>query len=173
MGKWISLCALFSAIILRAQTPDAPARPPLDSTQQRQVLDRIKKFAETYLVRISDVSCVRWETGIFAPSTNLVIDLADLTTARARAQGDRTLPTGTGVISDLFQDVFSSSSGTEFKWVRWANLRGKIVAVYSYLRPEGGSEARAGLIYADETTGDVSRIILRGTNTLSPLSCSP
>ena len=172
MGKWISLCALFSAI-LRAQTPNAPALLPLDPTQQRQVLDRIKKFAETYLDRLPDVSCLKWEAGIFAPSSNLVIDLTDLATARARVQGYRTLPTGTGVVGNLFQDVFSSSSGTEFKWERWAKLRGKIVAVYSYLRREDGRDARAGLIYADETTGDISRIILQGTDVMSSLSCSP
>lgn len=172
MGKWISLCALFSAIILRAQTPNAPARLAPDPTQQQEALDRIKKFAETYLDRLPDVSCVKWEAGTFAPSTNLVIDLTDLATARARVQGDRTLPTGTGAIGDLFQEVFSSSSGTEFKWVRWATIRSKIMPVYSYLRREDGRE-RAGLIYADETSGEISRMILQGTAAMSPLSCSP
>jgi hypothetical protein len=44
------------------------------------------------------------------------------------------------VVGNLFQDVFSSSSGTEFKLERWAKLRGKIVLVYSYLWREDEGE---------------------------------
>jgi hypothetical protein len=81
----------------------------------------------------------------------------------------------TGEFGSLMRSVFEPRSAAEFGWDHWATLRGKRMAVFNYFIDSGhssysisyssgaGDEQRIitaykGLIYADENTGEVSRI---------------
>jgi hypothetical protein len=71
----------------------------------------------------------------------------------------------------LLQDVFAVSSGTQFEFDHWGSLQGKRQSVYRYSYQINGT-THAGLIYADENTGVISRIVFRGVDTPAHLFCS-
>ncbi|MBV9081490.1 MAG: hypothetical protein JOZ62_02345 [Acidobacteriaceae bacterium] len=77
----------------------------------------------------------------------------------------------TGEFGSLMSSIFQGKSVAEFNWDHWGTLRGKRVAVFNYFIDSGHSDYRItynedqqiitaykGLIYADEYTGEVSRI---------------
>ena len=73
---------------------------------------------------------------------------------------------------NLFENVFSVSSNTDFEWDHWGMLRGKKVAVFRYSNQING-KTHAGLIWADENTGAISRITFRGADATAHLFCTP
>ena len=72
---------------------------------------------------------------------------------------------------NLFENVFSVSSNTDFEWDHWGTLRGKKVAVYRYSNQING-KTHAGLIWADENSGAISRMTFRGMDTTAHLFCA-
>ena len=80
-----------------------------------------------------------------------------------------------GEFGSLMREIFEPHSQAEFGWERWATLRGRRMAVFNYLIDSGhsswsitysagpGDEQRIitaykGLVYADENTGEITRI---------------
>jgi hypothetical protein len=80
-----------------------------------------------------------------------------------------------GEFGSLMREIFEPKSQAEFGWDHWATLRGRRMAVFNYFIDSGhsswyitygsgpGDEQRIitayrGLIYADENTGEISRI---------------
>ncbi|MDQ2777114.1 MAG: hypothetical protein M3Y57_19670 [Acidobacteriota bacterium] len=83
----------------------------------------------------------------------------------------------TGEFGSLMRGIFSPSSEAQFDWSKWGTLRGKRVAVFHYFIDSGHSDkyivynndqqiitAYEGLIYADENTGAVARIVFQAVN---------
>jgi hypothetical protein len=81
----------------------------------------------------------------------------------------------TGEFGSLMREIFEPHSEAEFGWDHWAKLRGRRMAVFNYFIDSGHSSwsitysaapgdqqriitAYKGLVYADENTGEISRI---------------
>jgi hypothetical protein len=81
----------------------------------------------------------------------------------------------TGEFAGMMRSIFESKSEAEFGWDHWATLRGRRMAVFNYFIDSGHSSysisyadspgneqhiitAYKGLIYADEHTGEITRI---------------
>lgn len=81
----------------------------------------------------------------------------------------------TGEFGSLMREIFDPKSAAEFGWDHWGTLRGRRMAVFSYAIDSGHSAwsidysagpgdsqriitAYKGLVYADENTGEISRI---------------
>jgi hypothetical protein len=81
-----------------------------------------------------------------------------------------------GEFGSMMRELFEDKSAAEFGWDHWATLRGRRMAVFNYFIDSGHSNysisygsgageqrivtAYKGLIYADENTGEISRIKL-------------
>jgi hypothetical protein len=80
-----------------------------------------------------------------------------------------------GEFGSLMREIFEPHSAAEFGWDHWATLRGRRMAVFNYMIDSGhsswsitysasaGDEQRIitaykGLVYADENTGEITRI---------------
>jgi hypothetical protein len=146
MRSLASSLALFSALTLQAQPPNS------------RTLESIKQAAA---VR-QDLSCN--EVVSASNTRTITVEMIDPTAPRHGTPSS--IDTG-----NLFQDVFAVSSNTDFQWDHWGNLRGKKVAVYRYSNTING-KTHAGLVFADENTGAVSRITFRGTDTTAHLFCT-
>ncbi len=81
----------------------------------------------------------------------------------------------TGEFGSLMREIFEPHSQAEFGWDHWATLRGRRMAVFNYFIDSGHSSwsitysaapgdqqriitAYKGLVYADENTGEITRI---------------
>ncbi len=87
----------------------------------------------------------------------------------------------TGEFGSTMREVFEPSADADFKWDHWGKLRGRRMAVFHYYIDSGHSHlsiaasldphdeqriytAYEGLIYADETTGEITRIQTHAVN---------
>lgn len=169
MGRLISSIVFCCALSLHAQPRRVTqVRPPAlpDPTQQQHTVDRLKQFVGAFMEDLPNVTCVKQAIGILDPVPRKAV-VVDLTEAPERQGTPSNIE-----VEHLLQEVFSVSSGTEFKWERWATLRGKRRVVYSYIQQSDGRE-RYGVIYADEESGAISRIVFPATNEASHFFCSP
>jgi hypothetical protein len=153
MRSLASPLAFFFALSLQAESPK-PAPP--------QTLDNLKQFASAHFERRENLSC----TQVDPPVNSKTITVEFL---------DPSMPhhgTATSIdTANLFQDVFAPSSGTGFEWDHWGTLRGKKMAVYRYSNQING-KTHAGLVFADENTGAISRITFRAEAQTAHLFCS-
>jgi hypothetical protein len=147
--------ALLSALSLQAQ-------PPRISPPQPQALENIKQFASAHLDPRENLAC----TQVTAPANTRTITIEMIDPSSPRHGVPASIETG-----GLFQNVFSPSSGTNFEFDHWGTLQGKKMAVYRYSNQTGG-KTHAGLVYADENTGAISRITFRAADTTAHLFCS-
>jgi len=96
----------------------------------------------------------------------------DTTMEKAAATGGAI---SSGEFGSLMKEIFEPRSEAEFGWDHWATLRGRRMAVFNYLIDSGhsswsitysagpGDEQRIvtaykGLVFADEQTGEITRI---------------
>lgn len=83
----------------------------------------------------------------------------------------------TGDFGSLMRGIFEAKSEAEFAWDHWATLRGKRMAVFNYFIDSGHSSwwityerdqriitAYKGLVYADENSGAISRIVFEAVD---------
>jgi len=155
MRSLASSLAFFSALSLQAQ-PQKIAPP------QPQTLENIKQFAAAHLDPRENLSCTELQPQ--ANTRTVTIEMIDPTMP---VHGTRSsIETGS-----LFDNVFSVSSNTDFEWDHWGMLRGKKLAVYRYSNRING-KTHAGLIYADENSGAISRMTFRGADTNAHLFCA-
>ena len=153
MRCFVSSLVFFCILTLHAESP----RPAPD----QQTIENIKQFALTHLDRSANLSCT--QIGSPSSSKTVTIELSETPAHRGAATG---VDAGA-----LFEDVFAPSSQTEFQWDHWGAIRGKTEAVYRYSNRVNG-KTHAGLIYADEATGAISRITFRGADTTAHLFCT-
>jgi hypothetical protein len=155
MRSLASSLVFLSALSLHAQ-------PQKLTPPEPQTLENMKQFASTHFDPRESVSCTQVEPP--ANTRTITIDFLD-----PSAPHHGTAPSvDTGA---LFQDVFAVASGTEFQWDHWGSLRSKKMAVYRFSNRING-KTHAGLVFADESTGAISRMIFRGTDQTAYLFCS-
>jgi len=155
MRSFASSLVFFSALSLYAQPPRLPAPEP-------QALENLKQFAAAHFDSRESLSCTQLEAG--ANTKTITVEFLDPT---APHHGT---PTSIDTAS-LFENVFAVSNNTGFQWNNWGTIRGKKVAVYRYSNQIQG-KTHAGLVFADENTGAISRITFRGTDTTAHLFCT-
>jgi hypothetical protein len=147
--------AFFSALSLLAQ-------PPKIAPPQPQTLENIKQFAAAHFDPRENLSCTELQ-----PQANTRTVTIEMIDPSMPLHGTRSsIETG-----NLFDNVFSVASNTDFEWDHWGMLRGKKLAVYRYSNQTNG-KTHAGLIYADESTGAISRMTFRGADTTAHLFCA-
>jgi hypothetical protein len=127
-----------------------------------QSLEKIKQFASTHFDLRENLSCNEVERP--SNSRTVTVEIVDLSAPR------HGIPTRIDTAS-LFQNVFAISSGTDFEFDHWGTLKSKRTAVYRYSNQING-KTHAGLVYADENTGAISRITFRGTDVTAHLFCT-
>jgi hypothetical protein len=152
MRSFVLSFAILFALSLQAETP-VVARP--DSARQQQTIENVKRFAYNRAV----LAC----TQAAFPGTAKTITM-DFSGPHAGSASGKDL-------SGAFEEVFAISSGTQFEWDHWGDLLGKKLAVYRYSYQISG-KTHAGLIYADENTGAISRMVFRGADAPAHLFCS-
>lgn len=152
MRSFASSLVLISSLTLQAQP--AKLAPP-----EPRVLESLRQFAAT---GFDNLSCTQVE-----PQANTkVITIEFLDPSSPRHGIATNLET-----ASLFQDVFAMSGNTNFEFDHWAMLRGNKVVVYRYNNQVNG-RTHAGLVFADESTGAVSRMTFRAEDTTAHLFCS-
>jgi hypothetical protein len=139
-----------------------PAQPPKLAPPDPQALENIKQYAAAHFDPQENLSCNEVERP--SNSRTITIEMIDPSAPRHGT------PTSINTLS-LFQNVFGASTGTDFEWDHWGTVRGKKLAAYRYSNRLNG-KTHAGLVYADEKTGAISRIIFRGTDTTAHLFCT-
>ena len=87
----------------------------------------------------------------------------------------------TGEFGSMMREIFEPDSQAEFHWDHWGKLRGRRMAVFHYYIESGHSKftieygdagtseqriftAYEGLVYADENTGEITRIQFHAVN---------
>jgi hypothetical protein len=151
MRSIVSSLAFFCVLNLRAGAPhDIRPRPSVETVRQ---------FV-TLLLNQSGLACT--QAPLPATTKTITVDLS----AGPHAGAASSINT-----AGLIQDVFALSSGTEFEFDHWATLAGNQLAAFRYSYQVNG-QTHAGMFYADENTGAISRITFRGTNTPAHLFCS-
>lgn len=87
----------------------------------------------------------------------------------------------TGEFGSMMREIFTPESQADFEWDHWAKLRGRRMAVFHYYIDSGHTHysiaytssdndeqriytAYEGLIYADENTGEITRIKFHAVN---------
>ncbi len=96
--------------------------------------------------------------------------LTDSTMDKVNGGGARS----TGEFGSMMREIFDPKTQAEFNWERWGTLRGRRMAVFSYSIDSGHSNysisygsqsdeqriitAYNGLVYADPSTGEITRI---------------
>jgi hypothetical protein len=138
------------------------AQPPKLASPEPRALENLKQFAAVHFDPRESLSCTQVEPQ--ANTRTVTIEMMDPSTP---SHGTRSgLNTGS-----LFEEVFAVSSGTNFEFDHWGTIRGKKVAVYRYSNQING-KTHAGLVFADEATGAISRITFRGADVNAHLFCS-
>jgi hypothetical protein len=151
MRSFASSLVLISALTLQAQPKISPPEP--------RALENLKQFA---VAGFDNLSCNQVDPQ--GNTKTITIEFLDPSSPRHGIASS--LETGT-----LFKDVFAISSNTDFEFDHWAMLRGKKVVVYRYSNQING-KTHAGLVYADESSGAVSRITFRAADITAHLFCT-
>lgn len=169
--------------------------PPPNSERQAAILDEIKQYALNYTQNLPNFICTQVtrryidfnSSGSFRNIDTAFTHLSynegaeHYKTYMINGQmvdydGMGALEKRGGAVSNgefgsLMREIFDPKSQAEFNWDHWGNIRGKLMAVYSYFIDSGHSQysisyentqriitAYRGLVYADQNTGAISRI---------------
>ena len=155
-----SSLAFFCVISLQAETPHLA---PPDSARQAQTLESIKRFASTHFADASAVSCQQ----VSFPGTAKTITMEFSAEPETHPGSPSQIDT-----AGMIQEIFAVSSATEFTWDHSTSSGGRPVAAYRFSYLISG-KAHSGTIFADENSGAISRVTIRGAQTPAHLFCSP
>lgn len=179
-----------SMVLSQEHTP-TPIPPP-DSVKQAEILDLFRDYAKNYTKGLPNFLCLQvTDRYIYWPhdGRDRRIDkiVAQLSYVDGQehykvvSQNDKFIDTSmdrvkggsisTGEFGSMMAKLFDGSSQAQFEWARWATLRGKRVAVFSYYIDSGHSSysisyddqqriitAYRGEVFGDPDTGIVTRI---------------
>ena len=143
---------------LHAATPSV--KPAPDAAQQEQTVLSIRQFATAHLDRHTNLSCA--QVAAAAGTKTITVEFS----AAPHRGTDPAID-----VSALLEDVFATSNAAEFRFDHFGTIAGKPLAAYNYSFQSNG-KLHAGTIYADETTGAISRITFRGAEAPAHLFCS-
>jgi hypothetical protein len=186
---------------LSGGTPVQP--PPPDSVHQQQIIDLMRQYALTYVEGIPNYLCVRVDRRYMDPRggdnyMSLGTQLARVSYVQGQEQtkvySDRNKIVdpelggfggggahSTGEFAELMASIFRPKSNAEFNWEKWAKLRNRVLAVFSYFIDSGHSSqtigyglggrndqviytSYRGTIWADANTGEIDRITFEAIN---------
>lgn len=171
-----------------------PEIPPPPAEEQARVLEEVRKYARDYTRQLPNFICVQVTRRYYDPSglefwqrdstitaqltyfeqkedykILMVDNKATFNTPLDRLGG----ATSTGEFGSLLREIFEPESLAQFRWERWATLRGRRMHVFAYrvaqpqskwtIRYQRTSEVRPGyrgLIYVDKDTAMVMRVTL-------------
>lgn len=126
--------------------------PPPDSLRQRQILDEMRNYSDSYIAGLPNFLCVQSTTRYFSFDGGDRYRLMDRVLAKLSYNNghedykvysvnnqivDTTMDklggaVSTGEFGSLLKSVFSRRSEADFGWDHWATLRGKRMAVFNY-----------------------------------------
>lgn len=165
--------------------------------EQGRILDEVREYALTYTKGLPNFLCVQVTRRFADPNGVEFWRLMDTVTTklsyfeqkekydvilvnnRPTSLGLEQLggTTSTGEFGTLMRQVFELESRTQFRWERWATLRGRRMHVFSYRVPKETSQwtvayerthqvtpGYRGLVYVDRDTLAVMRISLEAEN---------
>lgn len=190
--------------IVEAVVP--PSRPAPSAAEQKRILDWMREYAANYNKNLPDFICVQ-VTRRYADPTGLELwQKQDTVTSKlsyfeekekyevilvnnqpVQDKGIHEVggATSTGEFGAMLREIFSAKTQTQFHWLRYGTLRGRLMHVFSYTVPRETSEwtvkyqdldpvvaAHEGLIYVDHDTELIMRIAMHtvGIPSSYPLS---
>jgi hypothetical protein len=187
----------------RATAPEAAASAiaPPSPAEQKKVLAEVRGYALNYTRSLPDFICLQVTRRYVDPTGLEFWQRADVITERLSYFEQReeytvvTInnqptnlthdqlggATSSGEFGSMLKEVFEPETKTEFKWERWARLRGRKMQVFSYYVARENSKWRIsyertqeivpayrGLVYVDDATHQVMRLTLEAVEV--PLS---
>ncbi len=176
------------------QPKPAPAAiPPPSPAEQRRILEAVQEYARNYIRGLPDFICTQVTRRYVDPTGLEFWSQQDVITARLtyfeqredykvvlinnrptdisydRLEG----ATSTGEFGSMMRELFAPETQAQFRWERWATLRGRRTHVFSYFVEQPRSRWRIsyqktleitpgyrGLVYVDADTLAVARITL-------------
>jgi len=178
----------------RVEPPKPVEIPPPPPEEQARILEEVRKYALDYTRQLPNFICVQVTRRFYDPSglefwqrdstitaqltyfeqkedykVLMVDNKATLNTSFERLGG----ATSTGEFGSMLREIFEPESLTQFRWERWATLRGRRMHVFAYrvaqpqskwtIRYQRTDEIRPGyrgLVYVDRDTLMVMRVTL-------------
>jgi hypothetical protein len=173
--------------------PHRPSIPAPSLGEQNNIIKEVREYALSYVQRLPDFICTQVTRRYVDPSGREFWGRRDVITARLTyfeqkenyklvlVNGRMTdLPyeslggaISTGEFGSMMREIFEKETEAEFRWERWATLRGKRAHVFFYRVAQPQSKWRIeyerrehvfpgyhGLIYVDRDTLMVMRITL-------------
>jgi len=181
-----------------APPPKPVEIPPPPPEEQQRVLDEVRKYAQEYTRQLPNFICVQVTRRYYDPSglefwqrdstitaqltyfeqkedyKVIMVDNKAVNNLSIERLGGAT---STGEFGSMLKEIFDPETMTQFRWERWATLRGRRMHVYSYrvaqpqsrwtVRYQHSSEVRPGyqgLIYVDRDTTMVMRVTLEAVD---------
>lgn len=175
-----------------------PARPAPSAADQKRLLDWMREYAASYSKNLPDFICVQVTRRYADPSGLELWQKQDTVTAKLSYYEDKedydvilvnNSPvqnmavqqlggaTSTGEFGTMLKEIFEKESQTEFQWLRYGTLRGRLMHVFSYKLPRRYSKwtvkyddldpviaGQEGLIYVDHATELIMRIAQNTTD---------
>jgi hypothetical protein len=141
--------------------------PPPDSVKQREMLDQITQYAQTYTQNLPNFLCTRVDRRYidpnYTPSGGDHWHIINTLTAKVSySEGHDNTQTvlinnqpivgnfdlkkvgggtvSTGEFGSMMAEVFDQQSQAQFNWDHWGNLDGRLMAVYNYFIDSGHSK---------------------------------
>lgn len=179
-----------------AAEPEAPSRTPPPREEQERVIEEVRQYALNYTRQLPDFICTQVTRRYGDPSGLEIWRQMDTITARVSYFEDRedyqvilidNRPvemgmrevggaTSTGEFGTMLRQLFEARTDTDFRWLRWGKLRGRLAHVYEYRVAQDRSRwtvsyedsdsvivGYRGLVYVDEATPQVLRITVTAT----------
>jgi hypothetical protein len=184
----------------------SPARPAPTAAEQKRLLGWMREYASGYTKNLPDFICVQvtrryadptglelWQKqdtvtsklSYFEDRENYDVILVNNQPVQGKGVQDLGGATSTGEFGTMLREIFDAKSETEFRWLRYGTLRGRLMHVFFYRVPRETSEwtvkyqdldpvvtAHEGLIYVDHESELIMRIAMQtvGIPSSYPLS---
>ncbi|MCC7342674.1 MAG: hypothetical protein IT170_16450, partial [Bryobacterales bacterium] len=175
-----------------------PSRPAPSAEDQKRILDWMREYAANYSKNLPDFICVQVTRRYVDPSGLELWQKQDTVTAKLSYFEDKENydvilvnnqpvqnmaiqqlggASSTGEFGTMLKEIFEKESHTEFHWLRYGTLRGRLMHVFSYKLPRRYSKwtvkyddldpviaGQEGLIYVDHDTELIMRIAQNTTD---------
>lgn len=180
-----------------AQRTVVAAIAPPSVAEQKSVIEEARKYALSYSKTLPDFICTQVTRRFFDPTGLEFWQRADMITERLsyfEQKEDYKVvlvnnrpttvdhqalsgATSSGEFGSMLKEIFDPETSTDFRWERWATLRGRRMHVYAYRVAQPNSKWRIdyerreditpgyrGLVYVDRDTGMIMRLTLDAEN---------
>ncbi|MDX1983327.1 MAG: hypothetical protein SFV51_23855 [Bryobacteraceae bacterium] len=174
------------------EKPAPPSIPPPSAAEQKEVIENARQYALGYTKRLPDFICVQVTRRYMDPSGLELWQNLDTITERLsyfeQKEDYKVIlvnsrpvdishdqlggSTSSGEFGSMLLQIFEPGTEAQFKWERWATLRGRRNHVYTYRVRQDRSKytiwyekrlsivpAYRGLVYVDANTYSVTRIL--------------